>query len=339
MPLLSIATRFYACASCISLISLLLRFVSSLTVPVITVFNMGSWPIPVPCDGLVTGRPGPKFLIREPQGPAVNGQSVSKSVRELAQQVCHWRLAFEDAMRKNLVNLESTQKAKDEAQSRFIHHLCVSEGNHVPYDQSSASEAKETQEILRGLDFLEEKRSSGETCTSPEVVQSLHAELCCSSAKGAGQLRTCYAYSRKGNDIHWFPPPHVIPSSFTARLKKHNYYMSKKTTFADQHTPEYVDFVCRCAASLLYDFVELHPFKDGNDLVAHLLVSSVLQLVAPFQVIVPVDLSTLFESRNEHLKALGHERDTNKPAALAACLLEGLWHDWEWFSAQLNLDV
>ena len=296
---------------------------------------MGSWQTPFQASsysGVVPRPPGPKFVLLKPLGPVVgkSGPIASVSVREMIQQVCLRRLEFKDVVGKRMVSPDSIEKAKTKAQSRFVQHLCASES--AP--SALGSEAEVAQDVVRGLHYLQGRQWGEEGFASQELVRGLHAELCCSSAKGAGQLRTCYAYSRKGNDIHWFPPPHVIPSSFAATFKKHNYYISKKTTFADQHTPEYVDFVCRCAASLLYDFVDLHPFKDGNGLVAHLLASSVLRLVAPFPVIVSFDLSTLYEQRD----AVCWERDNDKLSSLAAALLEGLWCDWEWFAAQHNLD-
>ena len=292
---------------------------------------MGSWPI-VTCDGVPSGGPGPKFLICEPLGPVVGegGSSVSITVREMTQQVCHRRLEFDDAITRNLVDSESIEKAKCKAQSRFV-------------DRLSSGEISVAQDTVRGLEYLEARTCSEEVCVSQELVLGLHAELWRyrDPNKAPGQLRTCCAYGRKGNDIHWFPQPHVIPSSFAARLKKHNFYISKRTSFADQYTPEYVNFVCRCAASLLYDLVELRPFRDGNDLVAHLLASNVLRLLAPFPVTlsgVSVDLGSLDERRGVFLDTMCWERDNVKPAVLATSLLEGLWQSWDWFASQLDLE-
>ena len=287
---------------------------------------MGSWPTVIP-DRVQPFGPGPKFLIREPLSLALgeDRQKVaSMTVREMTQQICQRRLEFNDVTRKNLVDLESIEKAKCNAQSLFV-------------DQLSSGKISVEQDAMRGLVYLQARIPSEGTCMSQEVVQELHAEVSRfrNPDKGPGQLRTCNAYSKRGNDIHWFPSPHVVPSSLAARLKKHNYYVSKKSSFADPYTPEYVDFVCRCAASLLYDIVDLHPFRDGNDLVAQLLTSNVLQLVIPFPVTVSV--GSLYESKRAYRDAKCQEKD-GELAALAARILEGLWHSWEGFAEELDLD-
>ena len=287
---------------------------------------MGSWPTGTG-DRVLPVVAGPNFSIGEPVCPAVgeDGPRVSLTVKEMTQQVCQRRLEYEDTTRKNLLDPESIEKAKCKAQSSFV-------------DQVSSGESSVAQDAVRGLGYLEERLPSEEACLSQEIVQGLHAELLRfrDSDRGPGRLRTYYAYDKRGNDIHWFPPPHVIPSCFAARLKKHNYYISKKISFADPYTPEYVEFVCRCAASLLYDLVDLHPFRDGNDLVVHLLTSTILQLVVPFPVTLPA--SSLHELRGAFHDAKCRERDDDKLAPLAARLLEGVWQCWEWFASELNLD-
>ena len=289
---------------------------------------MGSWPTVTP-DRVPPFGPGPKFLIREPiilaKAPEDRQRAASITVREMTQQICQRRLEFNDVMRKNLVDLESIEKAKCNAQSLFV-------------DQLSSGKISVKEDAMRGLVYLQARIPSEGGCMSQEVVQELHAEVSRfrNPDKGPGQLRTCNAYSKRGNDIHWFPSPHVVPSSLAARLKKHNYYVSKRSSFADPYTPEYVDFVCRCAASLLYDIVDLHPFRDGNDLVAQLLTSNVLQLVIPFPVTVSV--GSLSESRGVYRDAKCREKNDGDLAALAATILEGLWRSWEGFAEVLDLD-
>lgn len=285
---------------------------------------MGSWPTVTP-DRVAPSGPGPKFLIREPVSLALDEdrqRAASITVRKMTQQICQRRLEFNDVVSKKLVDLESIEKAKCNAQSLFV-------------DQLSSGNISVNRYAMRGLVYLQARIPSEGACMSQEVVQGLHAEVSRNPDKGPGQLRTCNAYSKKGNDIHWFPSPHVVPSSLAARLKKHNYYVSKKSSFADPYTPEYVDFVCRCAASLLYDIVDLHPFRDGNDLVAQLLTSNVLQLVIPFPVTVSV--GSLSESRGVYRDAKCREKD-GELAALAARILEGLWRSWESFAEVLDLD-
>ena len=287
---------------------------------------MGSWPTVTP-DRVPPFGPGPKFLIPEPLSLALGEdrqRAASMTVREMTQQICQRRLEFNDVTRKNLADLESIEKAKCNAQSLFV-------------DQLSSGKMSVKQDAMKGLVYLQARILSEGACMSQEVVQGLHAEVSRfrNPDKGPGQLRTCNAYSKRGNDIHWFPSPHVVPSSLAARLKKHNYYVSKKSSFADPYTPEYVDFVCRCAASLLYDIVDLHPFRDGNDLVAQLLMSNILQLVIPFPVTVSV--GSLYESRGVYRDAKCQEKDSEL-AALAARILEGLWHSWEGFAKELDLD-
>ena len=58
----------------------------------------------------------------------------------------------------------------------------------------------------------------------------------------------------------------------------------KKLSSIEKNSQEEVDHVFKCASRLLFDFVDTHPFLDGNGHMCRLLASYVLNLITPFPV-------------------------------------------------------
>ena len=80
----------------------------------------------------------------------------------------------------------------------------------------------------------------------------------------------------------------------------------------------------RCAAWLLYNFVSLHPFSDGNGRMCRLLASNCLYLVFPFPC--PIYNISAPTERDDYLRALKEADGQNGDVrSLVALLIESGW--------------
>ena len=188
-------------------------------------------------------------------------------------------------------------------------------------ENQSASSVREGWNFLQDIDC---------ESLSSDIVLELHAILTDrDSSKGAGKLRDSNAVhvsSDGPRHLHFLPPPHLIPSTLHAILKKFTCYMKKRQFFEDKKSPEYINFICRCAAQLLYDLVTLHPFVHCSRTVAILLAYYTLALISP----VPVELrdsdGQLYnKERFVTLIAHSQAKEDGKPISVATMLLNSFW--------------
>ena len=79
------------------------------------------------------------------------------------------------------------------------------------------------------------------------LLQGLHPDC--------GKIRTREAYT------HWHGGRHTIIHLLT---KLRSYFMPSLIITTNIWQNEYTAYIFKCAASLLYEFVSVHPFGDGN---------------------------------------------------------------------------
>ena len=87
-------------------------------------------------------------------------------------------------------------------------------------------------------------------------------------------------------------------------------------------------YLFKCAAQLLFDFVDAHPFGDGR--MCCLLANYVLSLITPFPV-APYDSGEGRSGRKDYVDAIVECRKNRDkgPGTLAAMLIEGTWRGWK----------
>ena len=129
----------------------------------------------------------------------------------------------------------------------------------------------ETINIYKALQYTSKLREEMENTGKLTVQQicDIHRVLMAGLRDDTGEIRKHQVYTLTGKDreIHIYPAPvvaeqilyvcvdhHCIQMSHLARLSSPNKLLSATN----------VEFIFKCAARLLFDFVDAHLFGDGN---------------------------------------------------------------------------
>ena len=149
----------------------------------------------------------------------------------------------------------------------------------------------------------------------------------------AGELRTTYVFSIWKDEEHVYPESWVAEQMLYTSVDHHCAHMTHyHEELLTKKAPKEKSFryLFKCAARLLFDFVDAHPFGDGNGRMCRLLGNYVLSLITPF----PVALYSSGEGRcgrEDYMNAIVECRKNREkgPGTLAAMLIEGTWRGWK----------
>ena len=162
-------------------------------------------------------------------------------------------------------------------------------------------------------------------------ICDVHRELMSGLHDNAGSLREAPAFVLWNDQDHIYPDHLLVEPLFYACIDHHCVHMSSyaKEFVKDNHpiaSEESFGYLFRCAARLMFDFVDVHPFSDGNGRMCRLLANYVLTMITPF----PVAPYSGKEGRDNYINAIVECRDKRDrgPGTLAAMLIEGTWRGW-----------
>ena len=98
-----------------------------------------------------------------------------------------------------------------------------------------------------------------------------------------------------------------------------------------QDTNDYTALLFKCAARLLFSFVDAHPFGDGNGRMCRLLANYVLSQITVFPVGLYHKSRPERSGRDDYIEAIIHcrEHPEEGPGKLAAMIVESAWHGWK----------
>jgi len=191
----------------------------------------------------------------------------------------------------------------------------------------SNTKEKETINIYEALQYVSKLREEMENTGKLTVQQicDIHRMLMTGLRDDAGEIRKHDVYTlceHKG--IHYYPEASIAEQILYACVDHHCIQMSH---FASPSTAN-VEFIFKRAARLLFDFVDAHPFSDGNGRTCRLLANYVVSLITPFPVTPSCGEGN--STRDDYLKAIIECRDHRDkgPGALASMLIEDTWRGW-----------
>ena len=154
--------------------------------------------------------------------------------------------------------------------------------------------------------------------------------------QNCGKLReTPVCTHCKEGGPHFYPAPEKVEGLLYALVDHHNICMDACPH--DTSSEEYTAYIFKCAARLLFEFVDTHPYVDGNGRMCRLLANHIVGLITPF----PVTLYHKHEERSERMDYIDaivrcRKHPEEGPRELAAMLVEGAWHGWKKLLSELK---
>ena len=246
--------------------------------------------------------------------------------------------------------------ARDFCNNEFARAMAIDYVHNLNIGESVGTQSEdETQTLLKhfldGKEFSDiegskEKMETINTCKAMHAIHKLHEEMektglltvqqVCGVHKvlleglrvDCGKIRSTVVWTSWHDGPHFYPPPEKVENLFYLLIDHHNIHMQALNSVPT--TLEKVQHLFKCAAWLLFKFVDVHPFADGNGRMCRLLANHVISLITPFPVHLYHSNHSNRSGRDDYIKAIVwcRKHPEKGPRELAAMLVEGAWQGW-----------
>lgn len=219
-------------------------------------------------------------------------------------------------------------------------------------DARAIKETLNTHSAMEKLFDLFKVDFNNEGLLSVQEICGVHGILMEGLHPKAGRIRedndiaiTCW-----DDDVHIYPIPKKAEDQFYGLVDCYNIVVSnllktQKKGVEKHHTcccfsiacdqssnSSFTEAVIKCSTLLMANFVNAHPFADGNGRMCRLLANYALGLITPFPVtIYHTDTAGNGVGRDDYVNAIVQFRvnPDEGPRDTAAMLTEGLWRGWK----------
>lgn len=205
--------------------------------------------------------------------------------------------------------------------------MSILESSKETNQDTKRKETLNSHKAMTELHNIFEKEMEGSGLLTVKQVCDIHSILMKGLHPDAGKVRKNEAYTT-WNGVYFYPPPTTVGNRLYAHIDCHNIYVS---ALPPKYSREEVEYVIKCAARIMFEFVNTHPFGDGNGRMCRLLANYVLHLITPFPVGICHTNAREGIGREDYVNAIVQCRDYQDegPCDIAAMLAEGVWKGWK----------
>lgn len=198
--------------------------------------------------------------------------------------------------------------------------------------QRERCETVNTYKALTTIDELSNEMDHTGMITVQQITD-VHRILMTGLHRKCGEIRDTNVYTiRPDGEQYNYPSRELVEDKLYSVIDYHNIHM-KQLQESTLSTYDKLVFLIKAAAWLLFNFVDTHPFTDGNGRMCRLLAGYTMMVITPFPIhpyYVQKDTQSSGSSRQDYINAIvSCTRHSNKePSLVAALLVDGLYHSW-----------
>ena len=200
--------------------------------------------------------------------------------------------------------------------------------NPLPF--APTQRVRETWNTFKALQKLEEIHHEMEETGMITVQQicDIHKVLMDGLLDNAGEIRKTATYTiRPDGEKYYYTPPEIVEDRLYTVVDHHNEHMEEINNL-NLSRKEKLAMTVKAAVWLLLNFVDTHPFSDGNGRTSRLLTGYTIMMANPFPV-QPYH-NNKETCRSDYINAIVHcSRNLDQcPSRIAALLVDGLHTSW-----------
>ncbi|XP_074656561.1 uncharacterized protein LOC141909822 [Tubulanus polymorphus] len=224
---------------------------------------------------------------------------------------------------------------QDAAQSREI----INSNDALHARKSRRPREQETVNMYQALEHFTDKFTEMESTglLDEEYVLEGHQILMRdTSHPNGGKFSQFKRTTYYDGEVHEYPDPKTIAPAHAAIIDQANELMTHISATYDRYSPDRVLSTVKLASWLLFNYVSLHPFGDGNGRMCRLLCSYVLSTLAPFPT--PIYNIHAASRKSDYIDSIVATRksESRRPVLLATMLLECFWKSWRHLHQKLT---
>ena len=207
-------------------------------------------------------------------------------------------------------------------------------------------EEQETTNVYRAYKWLEDK--VGKECEQDKslygliessIVKELHKIIMDKLPLQQGQTKpgNCseqIRYTTFNGEYYRYQRPNDMEEELNKVLDRFNSLIDLSKSISDSE--EKILKVFKAASWFLFEFLDLHPFSDGNGRLCRLLCSYAMSVCSPF----PTPIYNIWSesSKKYYINALVDTRNSSDrhPKALTTMIIECSWYGWKEYLKELE---